>query len=217
MALLVASSIPAMAENRKGQIFKVKNENRWVASIQSKYFEPYVARQNKDMWCWAASAQMILNYQGVKQATQEKIVEIIKGRDWKGELINDGGNVVEMAQATDGWKIDTCTTIRSKAENYYKKNRKTIDLQALLEDLVNKYPILVGLDNPGYNTGHAWVLTGIVFRRNGDMVDPIKVILRDPWPDNPSRQEMDWDEFYSRINSIVHVYPVETCDIGTLG
>ena len=59
----------------------------------------------------------------------------------------------------------------------------------------------------GEPTGNAYVLTAVYYS-----VDPYnqpifdKVVLRAPWPDSPSRQEMSWQEFQSKLILAVRVY-----------
>ena len=75
--LLSACPVCVNAENRKGVIYRIKGTDNWAAAIKREYFQPYQARQPYDSkWCWAASAQMVLNYQGVK-INQEKLVETV--------------------------------------------------------------------------------------------------------------------------------------------
>lgn len=218
MALLVASSIPAMAENRKGVIYRIKGTDNWAAAIEKKYFEPYKARQEKDNWCWAASAQMVLNYQGIT-IDQESIVKRIYE-----DLRDEPANIIQMAKAVDGWTKRTetdCFTIRVKYEQYlnpYAENyRSSVNAQGIINDLVDKYPLLVGLANIDPYTGeiyrgavgHAWVITGLMFRRDENNVLPYEVILRDPSPYSPSRQTITWKEFKTRLWDIIHVFPVK--------
>ena len=81
----------------------------------------------------------------------------------------------------------------------------------MINDLAYRYPVIVGLNMPGQNTGHAYVLTAIEFYyiSNDPKKEkiPIRVILRDPWPRNPSRTVLNWSDFYRRVNCIVHIYP----------
>jgi hypothetical protein len=78
----------------------------------------------------------------------------------------------------------------------------------LIDDLAFRYPVIVGLDMPGQNMGHAYVLTAIFFYYDQNQRKvPVEVVLRDPWPKNQSRTVLKWNDFFNRINCIVHVYP----------
>jgi hypothetical protein len=63
-------------------------------------------------------------------------------------------------------------------------------------DLINEYPLIIGL-NMG-NINHAVVLTAVSYsiNANGQPV-PSSVVIRDPWPDNPSRQEVPMSKIVS--------------------
>ena len=59
----------------------------------------------------------------------------------------------------------------------------------------------------GEPIGHAYVLTAVYYSVN-QYNQPIfdKVVLRDPWPDSPSLQEMPRQEFQSKLILAVKVY-----------
>ena len=189
------AAIPSLlyAQNRKGQIFYSKNDGLYWAAIETSYFKAYVARQRSDNWCWAACTQMVLNYQGVS-VSQEQIVERVFG-----SRVDRPGSAQNIVQGASGWHVDG-HTIGAKADNYFIP-------QKLIDDLVNKYPLVVGLSMPGQNVGHAYVLTGLSFQKQGNSIYPQSVILRDPWPDNQSRLVLSWSDFSRRAHTIVHIFP----------
>ncbi|WGF93341.1 hypothetical protein [Aequorivita marisscotiae] len=77
---------------------------------------------------------------------------------------------------------------------------------SIINDLAYKYPLIVGLNIPNQNIGHAYVLTAVFFQYdNYNRKIPYKVVLRDPWPSNPSRLELDWSDFIGRINCLTHI------------
>lgn len=196
LALATAlASVPVMsnAQNRKGQIFYSKNDGLYWAAIETSYFKAYVARQRSENWCWAACTQMVLNYQGVS-ASQEQIVERVFGAQ-----VDRPGTAQNIVQGASGWYVDG-HTIGARADYSFIP-------QKLIDDLVNKYPLVVGLSMPGQNVGHAYVLTGLSFQKYGDAIYPQSVILRDPWPDNQSRLLLSWSDFSSRAHTIVHIFP----------
>lgn len=192
-AILAVIPLMGCAQNRKGQIFYSKSEGLYWAAIETSYFRIYVARQRSDNWCWAACTQMVLNYQGVN-VSQEQIVERVFGSQ-----IDRPGTAQNIVQGASGWYVDG-HSIKAIADNSFIP-------QKLIDDLVNKYPLVVGLSMPGQRVGHAYVLTGLSFLKQGDTVYPHSVILRDPWPENQSRIVLSWSDFRSRAHTIVHIFP----------
>ena len=122
----------------------------------------------------------------------------------KGYKVNQGGTAYEIQKAANGWRVGS-HVIEARVDNPYM-----VTAQDFIEDLINKYPIIIGLDMPGQTVGHAYVLTGISFRKEGNSYKPIEVILRNPWPTSASREKLSWSEFYRRVHTVVHVYPKKT-------
>lgn len=187
------NSLDAFAQNRRGLIFYSNNDGLYWAAIETSFFKPYVASQRSNNWCWAACTQMVLNYQGV-DVSQEEIVERVFGFQ-----VDRPGNAQDIVRGAKGWYVNGYT-IDAKADNSFIP-------QKLIDDLVNKYPLVVGLSMPGQNVGHAYVLTGMSFEKEGNSVYPKSVILRDPWPDNQSRIVLSWSDFSNRAHTIVHIFP----------
>lgn len=180
---------------RGGELFHIKDSDIFWAAVKTEYFKEYVARQEEDCWCWAACVQMVLNYQGVN-IDQEDIVKRAKGR-----RINEGGTAYDIQKAANGLKTGS-HTILARIDNPAMVTPKTF-----INDLIEKYPVIIGLDMPGQTIGHAFVLTGISFIKEGGNYKPVEVILRNPWPSSPSREKLSWNEFRRRVHTIVHVYP----------
>lgn len=180
---------------RGGEIFQIRETDVYWAAVKTEYFKDYVACQEEDFWCWAACVQMVLNYQGV-DVDQEDVVNRAKGR-----RINEGGSAYDIQRAADGWDTGT-HVIRAKIDSPL-----TVSAQTFINDLVDKYPLIIGLKMPGQSIGHAYVLTGISFRKSGNSYQPLEVILRNPSPSSESREKLEWSEFKRRVQTIVHVYP----------
>lgn len=191
--IFAVAPLAIYSQNIKGQIFYSKDDGLYWAAIKTSYFKSYVARQRSQNWCWAACTQMVLNYQGVN-VSQEQIVERVFGTQ-----VDRPGTAQNIVQGASGWYVDG-RTIGAKADCSFIP-------QKLIDDLVNKYPLVVGLSMPGQNVGHAYVLTGLSFKKYGDSIYPQSVILRDPWPDNQSRLVLSWDDFSRRAHTIVHIFP----------
>lgn len=197
--VIVILSVVALLGNaqtfRGGEIFRIKGTDVYWAAVKTKYFVGSVARQEEDHWCWAACVQMVLNYQGV-DVDQDDIV-----RRAFGSRINKGGTCYDIERGANGWRTNS-RTICARVESSYSATA-----QSIINDLVDKYPLIIGLDMPGQTDGHAYVLTGISFKKENGEYKPIEVILRDPWPTNPSRKKITWSDFRRRVHTIVHVYP----------
>jgi hypothetical protein len=95
----------------------------------------YVASsQREDEWCWAASAQMILNWYGIP-ATQEMMVARIKGA-----LVDAGGSDEDIGRALNGWAPSlegTVSVVRSITAS--GPPNPTV----LLTELSQRHPILL--------------------------------------------------------------------------
>lgn len=173
--------------------------NHFVAGIPSPEFEYFAAprvqgRQRQANWCWAATVQMVLNYHGL-YVSQEQIVHRIYG-----DLVDRPARPNQILQALTGWAPD----VRGRFSSIYA-TPYVIRGSDIVRDLAARWPIIVGLH--GDPIGHAYVLTGVYYS-----VDPYnepvfdRVVLRDPWPASPSRQEMSWADFERRLRFTARVY-----------
>ncbi len=174
-------------------VLKIGN-NLFTAGIPTKEFEHYAAplesgRQRQENWCWAACIQMVLNYHGLK-IDQEQIVTRIFGSP-----IDLPGNPEHVLSALSGWapnQFGGYSTIHSDYGVY-----SPLDI---INNLAAKWPIIVGLRNrTSLQQAHAYVLTAVYYTVN-QYQEPIieHVVLRDPFPGNPSRQVISWIEFKQR-------------------
>jgi len=137
---------------RGGEIFRIKGTDLYWAAVKAQYFKSSVARQKEDHWCWAACVQMVLNYQGVS-VSQDEIVK----RSF-GSIINKGGNTYDIQSGANGWRTGS-HTISASIGSY-----SSFSAESIINDLRDKYPLIVGLEMPYQVDGHAYVLTGISFK-----------------------------------------------------
>jgi hypothetical protein len=179
--------------------------NYFVAGVNGNTFDFYrisgTGDQRSMNWCWAACIQMVLNYHGLV-VTQEQIVDRCFG-----QLIDAPGGEREMFIALSG-----------VAPNVWGRSSRIAtdeilpDAAAIQIALAMNNPLIVGLRNDNSAVGHANVLTGIYYSISTDSygniisIFPDKIVLRDPWPGNPSRIEMNWNEFINRVTSINRVW-----------
>lgn len=176
---------------RSGQIIAIDN-SIYVAMVDPS-FDYSVHSQRADNWCWAACAQMVLDYQNV-YIPQSTIVSRVYGGSY-----NLTANRKDIVRALNGWSVDGYR-IRARYEN-------SKSAEVLINDLVQHYPIIVGLNQRGSSTGHAYVLTHIYFTRDyyGNL-SPFKVVVVNPASSYSMEEALDWDDFFNRINTIIHVY-----------
>ena len=150
--------------------------------------------QIQSNWCWAACIQMVLNYHGLS-VSQVDVVTRIYGSPY----IDQPANESQILRALSGWAPDS----RGRYSSIQAYGGFT-SVQEIINGLSRKWPLIVGLANPNGGVGHAYVLTGIFYSNQYDNygnvigVIPQRVVLRDPWPGSPSRQEMSWYEFSRR-------------------
>lgn len=173
----------------------------YMAGIPSEQFQYFAApesagRQRAANWCWAASIQMVLNYHGI-YVTQEQIVSRVFGK-----LVDQPGQPEQILQALSGWAPNVRGGYSAIVAEPY-----SITASTLVNDLAYRCPLIVGLK--GQPVGHAYVLTAVTYgldARNNPIFK--SVVLRDPWPNRPSREEMSWDEFMSRVAFATRVHVV---------
>lgn len=174
--------------------------NLFVAGVPSSQFEFFAApaeggRQRQSNWCWAASVQMVLNYHGLF-VTQEQIVQRIYGAQ-----VDLPAQPAAILAALSGWAPDARGRFSVIHATPY-----TFSGAQIVRDLAMRWPLIAGLRNPN-GGGHAVVVTAVrysVDRWNNPVFQ--SVVIRDPWPGNPSRQEMSWLEFQQRVTFMAHVY-----------
>jgi hypothetical protein len=158
--------------------------------------------QVQSNWCWAACIQMVLNYHGLNVSQMEVVTKI-----YGSPYVNQPANEPQILNALSGWAPDT----RGRYSGINAYGGFT-SLQEIINGLSGKWPLIVGLSNPDGGVGHAYVLTAIYYSNQYDYygnlvgIIPEKVVLRDPWPGNPSRQEFSWSEFQSRCFMAVKIW-----------
>jgi hypothetical protein len=195
--LLLICLVPTRANAAQGQLITRAGPDLWVAGLQRANVEVYAApenmgRQRRQNWCWAASVQMMLNLAGLV-VTQEQVVQRIYGGD-----LDSPANGPQIMAALSGWAF----TRNGKPASLHP--RPLASYREMVEDLSLGWPLIVGLQNAD-GSGHAVVITAVTYGMGPPGGDPDfrTVIIRDPWPFNPSRVEMSWSEFRSRGSFII--------------
>ncbi len=173
----------------------------YVAGIPSDEFEFFSAssqhgRQRQNNWCWAACIQMVLNYHGLYISQEELVAKVY------GNLMDQPANEQQIIYALSGWAPNV---MGGYSQIYCQSGLNNPN--EITQNLAYKWPLIVGMSNPQLNIGHAYVLTAIYYQVDAyNNTIPIKVVVRDPWPDSPSRQELSWEEFTSRLLMVIKVW-----------
>ncbi len=183
-----------------GQSINRLGPNYFIAGIPTQEFEIFSSakvygKQRQANWCWAASIQMVLNYHGL-YVKQEQIVERIYGG-----LVDRPANQQQILNALSGWAFN----VSGGKSNIYARPGIN-NPNEITQQLAYKWPLIVGLEMPNNSIGHAYVLTAIYYSvdQNNNTI-PKKVVLRDPMPGYPSRQELSWNDFQKRLFMIIRV------------
>ena len=142
---------------------------QWVG-IDSRVGNLMAHRQDSDEFCWAASAQMILNYYGVS-VTQETIAKKIHGT-----ADNIPGSDEDISAALTGWRVSG-----SQDKTRSTQGRGLPTPQVLVSELSAGRPLLITFST-GPNTGHAVVITAAGFLRTANGINVRSLVIRDPWP-----------------------------------
>lgn len=156
---------------------------QYVVGIPTDEFEfraqpQSVGRQQMSNWCWAACIQMVLNFHGLP-VQQSALVA-----DTYGTLLNRPAEPFLITSALTGSGRD-----EQGVPVQVRPEMQRLDNRSVINDLAQRRPLIVGFN------GHAYVLTGAYFHEEGPgnpVID--RVILRDPWPFNPSRVEKNMSE-----------------------
>jgi hypothetical protein len=153
------------------------SQQLYYVGIPTENFNYYTSSQRNSNWCWAASIQMILNYNGVN-ITQEQIVEKSYGKSVNGTLPNWTGSFNTITKNLNNWIAD------SDSEKY--KVTATLNYGAptpayLIQELTAQHPVLIGYQTSA-TTGHAVVVTACSYTQGayGPVIQSI--VVRDPWP-----------------------------------
>ena len=140
--------------------------------ILSQPFSSVAAAQQQDEWCWAASAQMILNWYHIP-VTQQMIVQRVKK-----VLIDQGGSDEDISESLNGWAPGLNGSVQVVS------SVTAAGLPApriLLQELSSLHPILLTFAT-GADSGHAVVITAASFipSQAGPLI--MSLVIRDPWP-----------------------------------
>lgn len=169
----------------------------WTAAPDS------FGRQRSQNWCWAATLQTLILFHGLP-ITQEQIVT----RAFGGLIDRPQASAQDIAASVNGWVFSNGV---SAAMVTAEGDSSPPDGLRIRDELENDRPGILALQNEGGEGGHAYVITSLVYRVvpspfGGVTIAPIKVKLRDPWPQNPSFLEVSWDDVQRRFLGLVYLH-----------
>jgi hypothetical protein len=136
--------------------------------IPTDIFDVVAASQERDMWCWAASIQMLLNFYGVA-ITQEQIVSRVYGQPH-----NQPGTDQAITASLNGWGIS------ARGKRFVVQSCVAVGppTPAVLFRELSQHRLILLTFNPGASIGHAVVLTSAsAVGRN-----VVSLVYRDPHP-----------------------------------
>jgi hypothetical protein len=167
---------------------KKLDRNYYVAGPEIDEVEFIEATPECQNWAWAACAQILLNYHGLK-VTQKQIIK----RAYDGEEPCDSGIAPNIISAINGWSP-------ASVERVGKVHSGTgeFDDQEFVEHMSNGWPIIVSLESRTKGE-QVFVVRAVYFsmdRLDWPKID--EVILRNPWPLSPSEESMRWDVLRSK-------------------
>lgn len=167
-------------------------------------------RQRCEEWCWAACIQTVFSLQG-KEIEQEQAVDKLFGtrvckpatgpeiiKVINGEWIDQYGLRFRARAGMLGEAALLSTTSNTATDIstglFFNNGAKQV-----VAELDRGNPLIVGA------VGHATVLTAASYVKYSNGVIWLnRVVVRDPWPDNPNRRELSASEvkgafFFARV------------------
>jgi Papain-like cysteine protease AvrRpt2 len=166
---------------------------RRYLGIPSETFDFIAVTQQQDMWCWAATVQMLLGYYGI-QLTQEQIVARVYGQPF-----NELGSDDAISASLNGWG-------RTAQGNHVVVESRVIAgppaPDILFQELSKGRPVLL-IFNAGFSVGHAVVVTAASAMSR----QVVSLVYRDPAPTpdslkNHGRVELSFEELAAFLPTI---------------
>ena len=154
-------------------------------------------RQRMSQWCWAATSQMVLNSLGIPVSQEQIIMRAYGG------FIDRPAAMHEIARTLHG-SVAADVTGRLRAISALELRQ--LHPAVIAKDMAEQRPLLLGLSNTNNAGGHAYIITSIKYNTNAlGRIEPVSLTLRDPFPGNPSRIEVSWQEANQRFIGAVRI------------
>lgn len=184
LVVLCVFSVTSFAQ--KG--VKKLDRNYYVAGPAAEEVEFIEATPECQNWTWAACAQMLLNYHGLK-VTQKQIIQ----KAYEGEEPCDTGTAPNIISAINRWSPASVEKVAKVLSGTGKFNDEEI-----VEHMSNGWPLIVSLDSRTKGE-QVYVIRAVYFsmdRLDWPKID--EVVLRNPWPLSPSEESMRWELLRSK-------------------
>ena len=176
-ALLVSFLISTGCGARDDDTFGSLEDSVIGVGIPTDVMVIHSTEQHGQLWCWAASAQMVLSTQQV-DLSQESIVRMLS----EGRLIDRPGGVDDFLGLCG--EHPTAHGIRHVTCEY---GPGPPPAGFLIQSLSEYRPVILGCRNAGSDIGHAVVVTAAIYRDAVAGPELIRVIVRDPAPGQGKR------------------------------
>jgi hypothetical protein len=143
---------------------------QWVG-IPAGVVNGFAVSQWQSEWCWAASAQLILNLYGIP-VTQADLVARSHGN-----LGNNPGSDMDILAVLNGW-VPAAGGSRTVHATEFPG---LLAPQLIINNLTSGHPILIAIAS-GPASGHAVVITAAAFVQTPQGPLLSGLVIRDPWP-----------------------------------
>jgi len=210
---LTALTFPLASAKATNECSAPFGNRECIAGLQLGSIE--TARQRCENWCWAACIETVFAIKGVR-VSQERIVQKLFGDERceaantaqvfeavGGQWTDDNGRRFNAWADEVSWAGFAARASRDARGGYGPGGTQGYrDLGALkiVTFLKNEEPLIVGSIPLDGRVGHAMLLTAVRYRvqSSGNMgpesISLTSLIVRDPWPSNPNRRELDESE-----------------------
>ena len=141
-----------------------------IVGITQAEFYPHYVTQKTPLWCWAASAQMVLSWQGLK-LKQEEIILRATGK------LGGAGSFVDIINTVNGKFNVPPNNLLVSGQYVQGAPFPTV----LYNQLRQKKPVILTYQSPGGGIGHAIVVTAIDATITTDSVLVNKLYVFDPF------------------------------------
>jgi len=162
----------------------------------------HAAEQRATKWCWAACVQMALSAKGI-EVDQADVV-----RNTFGTLVDSPGAKNDILANLNGWRV-------TRGGTHVYLSTQSVDgppsFETLKMLLDSDTPVIIGIDYPQSEIGHAVVVTAVVYELTPEGPIVHRYLVRDPSPDYAStngKRELSADEF-NRVFQHYVIVPVE--------
>lgn len=176
--------------------------NTYVIGLNAAYLDVIEVaeetKQQKKLWCWAATSQALLATQGIDVAQSTIVNRIIRGLDLPAghDAPNTAATAEQVRLAADGHH----DIINNRSVFTQARFISPHDVESIVRNLSQGIPLITGFSN------HVYLMTAAEYKYNASgQKELLQVVLRDPWPDNESRQQIQYHDYTSHQPILIEV------------